>query len=46
MLAVHLSAFRVDATPPMGHSLCGGWIKPVEGVDDRQWLRVSEHFHF
>src|SRR3954468_15977374 len=39
MIAVHLSAFRVDATPPMGHPLCGGWIKPVEGVDDRQWLR-------
>jgi hypothetical protein len=39
MLAVHLSAFRVDATPPMGHPLCGGWIKPVEAVDDRLWLR-------
>jgi hypothetical protein len=39
MLSAHLSRFRVDATPPMGHPLCGGWIKPVEGVDDRQWLR-------
>jgi hypothetical protein len=26
--------FRFDVTPPMGHSLCGGWIKPVEAVDD------------
>ena len=34
MLAVHLSAFRVDATPPMGHPLCGGWIEPARGVDD------------
>src|SRR6478752_2163825 len=39
MLAVHLSPFRVDATPPVGHPLCGGWIKPVAGVDDRLWLR-------
>jgi len=29
-----LSSFRFDVTPPTGHSLCGGWIKPVEGVDD------------
>lgn len=29
-----LSPFRFDVTPPMGHSLCGGWIKPVVGVDD------------
>ena len=29
-----LSPFRFDVTPPMGHSLCGGWIKPVEAVDD------------
>ncbi len=39
MLNAHLSTFRVDATPPMGHSLCGGWIKPVVGVDDPLWLR-------
>ena len=39
MLAFHLATFKVDATPPMGHSLCGGWIKPVEGVDDPLWLR-------
>ena len=29
-----LAPFRFDVTPPMGHSLCGGWIKPVEAVDD------------
>src|SRR3954471_6643693 len=39
MLAFHLATFKVDATPPMGHSLCGGWIKPVVGVDDPLWLR-------
>lgn len=31
---LHLSTFRFDVTPPMGHPLCGGWIKPVVGVDD------------
>ncbi len=31
---LHLGTFRFDVTPPMGHSLCGGWIKPVVGVDD------------
>ena len=39
MLDVHLASFRVDATPPTGHPLCGGWIKPVEGVDDPLWLQ-------
>lgn len=39
MLAFHLARFKVDATPPQGHSLCGGWIKPVVGVDDPLWLR-------
>lgn len=29
-----LGTFRFDVTPPQGHSLCGGWIKPVEAVDD------------
>jgi len=32
---LHLAPFRFDVTPPMGHSLCGGWIKPVAGVDDK-----------
>ncbi len=31
---LHLAPFRFDVTPPMGHSLCGGWIKPVLAVDD------------
>ncbi|MDG1895875.1 MAG: hypothetical protein P8J37_13290 [Fuerstiella sp.] len=31
---LHLAPFRFDVTPPEGHSLCGGWIKPVIGVDD------------
>lgn len=34
MLAFHLATFKTDATPPEGHPLCGGWIKPVVGVDD------------
>lgn len=29
-----IAPFRFDVTPPKGHSLCGGWIKPVEAVDD------------
>ncbi len=31
---LQLAAFRFDVTPPTGHPLCGGWIKPVSGVDD------------
>jgi len=29
-----MATFRFDVTPPVGHSLCGGWIKPVLTVDD------------
>src|SRR5438067_8046906 len=29
-----LAPFRFDVTPPTGHPLCGGWIKPAEAVDD------------
>jgi len=32
---LHLAPFRFDVTPPPGHSLCGGWIKPVVDVDDQ-----------
>lgn len=39
MLAMHVARFKVDATPPLGHPLCGGWIKPAIAVDDRLWLR-------
>jgi len=31
---IHIAPFRFDVTPPMGHSCCGGWIKPVVAVDD------------
>ncbi|HAH43556.1 MAG TPA: hypothetical protein DCM07_01635, partial [Planctomycetaceae bacterium] len=31
---LHIAAFRFDVSPPKGHSLCGGWIKPVVGYDD------------
>jgi len=31
---LRLATFRFDVTPPQGHSLCGGWIKPVVAVDD------------
>lgn len=32
--SLKLASFRVDASPPMDHPLCGGWIKPVVGMDD------------
>ena len=31
---LRLASFRFDVTPPMGHSLCGGWIKSATAVDD------------
>ncbi len=31
---LHLATFRCDVTPPRGHALCGGWIKPAAEVDD------------
>lgn len=31
-----LATFRADVSPPEGHPLCGGWIKPVLGQDDPQ----------
>lgn len=39
MPGLHLCRFDVDATVPMGHSMCGGWIKPAEVVDDPLRLR-------
>lgn len=27
--ALLIAPFRLDVTPPVGHPLCGGWIKPV-----------------
>ena len=32
--SLRLASFRFDVTPPVGHSLCGGWIKPAEVIDD------------
>lgn len=32
--ALQIAPFRFDVTPPKGHSLCGGWIKPVSDYDD------------
>ncbi len=32
--ALRLARFRFDVTPPIGHSCCGGWIPPVQVVDD------------
>ncbi len=29
-----IAPFRYDVTPPLGHPLCGGWIKHAEAVDD------------
>ena len=31
---LRLATFRFDVTPPIGHGCCGGWIKPIEVVDD------------
>ncbi len=31
---LHMAPFKFDVTPPLGHSCCGGWIKPIEVVDD------------
>ncbi|MGC3969273.1 MAG: twin-arginine translocation signal domain-containing protein [Pirellulales bacterium] len=33
-LTYRIAPFRFDVTPPTGHPLCGGWIKPVLDVDD------------
>ncbi|MBM4001012.1 MAG: hypothetical protein FJ297_15975 [Planctomycetes bacterium] len=33
-LDLKLGTFSFDVSPPKGHSLCGGWIKPVEDYDD------------
>lgn len=33
---LHIAPFRIDVTAPTGHGCCGGWIKPIEAVDDPQ----------
>lgn len=30
-----IATFRFDVTPPIGHSLCGGWITPAARIDGR-----------
>ena len=32
---LEIAPFRFDVSPPENHPLCGGWIKPVVGYDDR-----------
>ena len=39
MLDFHLARFEVNVSPPLGHPLCGGWIKPAEVVEDPLLLR-------
>jgi len=39
MPGLHLGTFDVDATVPMGHAMCGGWIQPATVVDDPLKLR-------
>jgi hypothetical protein len=34
--SLKISTFTADATPPIGHPCCGGWITPIQVVDDRQ----------
>ena len=31
---LRIATFRFDVTPPVGHPLCGGWIKPMVDCDD------------
>ena len=32
--SLRLATFRSDVTPPIGSVLCGGLVKPVEGITD------------
>jgi len=31
---LQVGSFWCDVSPPLGHPLCGGWIKPLEAVDE------------
>lgn len=33
-MKLKIASFRFDVTPPLNHSLCGGWIPPASRVDD------------
>jgi hypothetical protein len=37
MAATHLATFKVEVTVPLGHGLCGGWIKPALRIDSPLW---------
>jgi hypothetical protein len=32
--SLQIAPFRFDVTPPLGHSLCGGWIQPAKVIED------------
>jgi hypothetical protein len=32
-MPVHAAIFQADVTVPLGHSLCGGWIKPAVKIE-------------
>ncbi len=34
MAGFRIAPFRFDVTPPLGHSLLGGWIPPALAIDD------------
>ncbi len=34
MAEFEIATFRCDVTPPLGHSLLGGWIPPALAIDD------------
>lgn len=34
MARFRLAVFRADVTPPIGHPLCGGWVRPAVAVED------------
>ena len=36
MAGYRMATFSSDATVPIGHPLCGGWIKPATEIVDRQ----------
>jgi hypothetical protein len=33
-IELRIAAFRFDVTPPLGHSLCGGWITAATVIED------------
>ena len=34
MARFRIAVFRGDVTPPIGHPLCGGWVRPAVAVED------------